>query len=60
MQKLLKSIFFAGFVILLNLYPNAQSESTEIEILSRKKTQLIHFKGVKNLPLKLKKKLKKT
>ena len=49
MQKLLKSIFFAGFVILLNLYPIAQSQSTEIEILSRKLEKILNEKNKEDL-----------
>jgi len=43
----------------LPLNGNLDVAFDHIEILSRKKTQLIHFKEVKNLPLTLKKKIKK-
>ena len=43
----------------LPLNGNLDIAFDHVEILSRKKTQLIHFKDVKNLTLSLKKKIKK-
>ncbi len=49
MQKLLKSIFFTGFIILLNIYPPAFSQTSEIEILSKKLEKILNEKNQEEL-----------